>query len=308
VSGTKHSNAGREAAGMRNSRNDTCETTAGTRALQPVKVIAITGGKGGVGKTNVAANLGVALAAMGRQVMLLDADFSLASLDALLGLHPRANLADVLRGDCELSDIIVTGPRGVQVVPAASGVPEMTHMSIAEHAGLIRAFSDLDQHLDILLIDTAAGLSESVTTFSHAAHHVVVVVCNEPASIAGACALIRLLAREHGITRFQVLVNQAIAPEEGLQVFATVSRQCEQHLAVNLEYAGAVPHDEHLRRAVREQVPVVDAFPASPAAIAFRNVANKADQWMVPQGARGHLEFFIERFVQGGASLEGCLQ
>jgi flagellar biosynthesis protein FlhG len=184
----------------------------------------------------------------------------------------------------------------------------MTHMSIAEHAGLIRAFSDLDQHLDVLIIDTAAGLSESVTTFSHAAHHVVMVVCNEPASIASACALIRLLARERGITRFQVLVNQAISTDEGAHVFETVSRQCEQNLAVNLEYAGAVPHDEHLRRAVREQVPVVDAFPASPAAIAFRNMAGKADQWMVPQGARGHLEFFIERFVQGRASLEGCLQ
>lgn len=307
MSSGKHSNAGREAGSMRTSRNDACAETAG-RPLRPVKVIAITGGKGGVGKTSVAANLGVALAAKGRQVMLLDADFSLASLDALLGLRPRANLANVLRGDCELSDIIITGPHGVQVVPAASGVPEMTQMSVAEHAGLIRAFSDLEQHLDVLIVDTAAGLSGSVTTFSHAAHHVVVVACNEPASIAGACALIRLLARDHGVTRFQVLANQTISPDEGTQLFTTLSRQCEQQLAVNLEYAGAVPHDEHVRRAVREQVPVVDAFPASPAAIALRNVAARADQWMVPHGARGHLEFFIERFVQAGASLEGCMQ
>ena len=163
--------------------------------LRPVKVIAVTGGKGGVGKTNVAANLGLCLATQGREVMLLDADFGLANVDVLLGLHPRFNLSHVLRGECNLEDVIVTGPRGLQVVPAASGVRQMAELSVGEHAGLIRAFSDLYHNLDVLIIDTAAGISDSVMTFSHAAHHVLVVVCDEPASITDAYALIKVLSR-----------------------------------------------------------------------------------------------------------------
>jgi flagellar biosynthesis protein FlhG len=317
LASSKHDNAMRAKRRVRNSRTRTQEnssiaapvkTLAPVRVLPPVKVIAITGGKGGVGKTNVATNLGVALAARGRNVMLLDADFSLASVDALLGLKPRYNVAHVLSGECNLEETIVLGPRGMQVVPAASGAREMTRLSNAEHAGLIRAFSDLDRDLDVLLIDTAAGLSDSVTTFSHAAHHVVVVVCDEPASINGACALVNVLATQHGVTRFHVVASQTRSAIEGLQLFDTVVSTCDRQLTVSFEYLGAVPHDEHVREAIRQQVPVVDAYPACEAANAFKKLAAKADQWSVPQGARGHLEFFIERLVQAGTALEGSLQ
>ena len=140
-----------------------------TNEHEPVKVIAVTGGKGGVGKTCVAANLGLTLAAMGREVMLMDADLGLANLDVVLGLRCRNTLADVLEGRCELADIVVTGPHGLRVVPGASGIGRMAMLGDREIAGLINAFNDLTGRLEYLIVDTAAGISASVTRFSRAA-------------------------------------------------------------------------------------------------------------------------------------------
>src|SRR5690606_15543687 len=132
---------------------------------QPVKVIAMTGGKGGVGKTNLCVNLGVALGLLERRVMLLDADLGLANVDVLLGLKPAASLAQVMRGEKGLRDIIVSGPAGIRVVPGASGLSELADMTPAGHAGLIHAFSELTENIDYLLVDTAAGISSGVLNF-----------------------------------------------------------------------------------------------------------------------------------------------
>jgi flagellar biosynthesis protein FlhG len=264
---------------------------------RPVKVLAVTGGKGGVGKTTISANLAVSIAAQGRDVMLLDADLGLANVDVLLGLHTRFHMGHVLNGDCSLEDAIVTGPHGLQIVPAASGMKRMANLSQAEHAGLIRAFSDLYHRCDLLVIDTAAGLHDSVVTFTQAAHHVLVVVCDEPASITDAYALIKVLSREHGVQRFQILANQTRRTQEGPQLFEKIQRVCDRFLNVTLEFAGSVPYDDYLRRAVQRQAAVVEAYPGSISSLALKNLAVKADKWSVPQGARGHLEFFVERMV-----------
>src|SRR5271170_2686082 len=155
-----------EHAPMRDNRlsPDRLDALAELNASRPVKVIAVTGGKGGVGKTTVSANLAVAIAAQGRDVMLVDADFGLANVDVLLGLHTRFHLGHVIKGEFSLEDAIVTGPHGLQIVPAASGMRHMANLSQDEHAGIIRAFSDLYHRIEILVVDTAAGLSESVTT------------------------------------------------------------------------------------------------------------------------------------------------
>jgi flagellar biosynthesis protein FlhG len=195
---------------MRNTRlsPDQADTLHSLNSSRPVKVIAVTGGKGGVGKTTVSANLAVAIAAQGRDVMLVDADFGMANVDVVLGLHTRFHLGHVVSGECLLEDAIVTGPHGLQIVPAASGIKRMANLTDAEQAGIIRAFSDLYHRVETLVVDTAAGLHDSVLTFSQAAHHVVVVVCDEPASITDAYALIKVLSREHGVQRFQILANQ----------------------------------------------------------------------------------------------------
>jgi flagellar biosynthesis protein FlhG len=230
-------------------------------------------------------------------VMLVDADLGLANVDVVLGLHTRFHLGNVIQGECALEDAIVTGPHGLQIVPAASGIKRMASLSPAEHAGIIRAFSDLYHRVEILVVDTAAGLGDSVTTFTQAAHHVVVVVCDEPASITDAYALIKVLSRDHGVQRFQILANQTRRSGEGPALFQKIERVCDRFLNVALEFAGSVPFDDYLRRAVQKQTAVVDAYPACISSIALKNLASKADKWSVPQGARGHLEFFVERMV-----------
>ncbi|MEJ2423354.1 MAG: MinD/ParA family protein [Candidatus Thiodiazotropha sp.] len=265
---------------------------------EPVRVIAITGGKGGVGKTNISANLGVALAEMGRRVMLLDADMGLANLDVVLGLHAHKNLSHVMRGESTLEEIIVTGPKGMRVVPGASGIQHMAEMSPAENAGLIHAFSEVANDVDVLLIDTAAGISDVVISFSRAAQEQIVVVCDEPASITDAYAIIKLLNRDHGISRFQILANMVKSVQEGRDLYNKMCRVTDQYLDVMLNYMGSIPYDEQLRKAVKSQKPVVEAYPRSRVAQAFKNLAKKADNWPVPTGVSGDLQFFVERLIQ----------
>lgn len=265
---------------------------------EPVRVIAVTGGKGGVGKTNISANLGVAMSEMGRRVMLLDADMGLANLDVVLGLHAKLNLSHVMRGESSLKDIIVTGPKGLKVVPGASGIQHMAEMSPAENAGLIHAFSEVANDVDVLLIDTAAGISDLVISFSRAAQEQIVVVCDEPASITDAYAIIKLLNREHGISRFRILANMVQSVQEGRDLYNKMCRVTDQYLDVMLTYMGSIPYDEQLRKAVKSQKPVVEAFPRSRAAQAFKNLARKADNWPVPTGVSGDLQFFVERLIK----------
>ena len=191
--------------------------------MHPVQVIAVTGGKGGVGKTNVSVNLALALADLGRRVMLMDADLGLANIDVLLGLSAKKTLADVITGECDLRDVLIQGPGGIRIVPAASGAQMMVQLSAAQHAGLIQAFSDISDNLDVLVVDTAAGIGDSVVSFVRAAQEVIVVVCDEPTSITSAYALIKLLNRDFGMNRFRILANMTHSPQEGRNLFAKLS-------------------------------------------------------------------------------------
>jgi flagellar biosynthesis protein FlhG len=269
---------------------------------RPVKVIAIASGKGGVGKTNITVNLGVALATQGKQVLLLDADLGLANIDVMLGLHPQYNLQHVLNGSKTLAEIIVEGPAGLKIIPAASGVQKMAELSPAEHAGMIQAFSEMEQHIDILLIDSAAGIADSVISFTRAAQEVIVVVCDEPASITDAYAFIKLLSREYKVSRFHIIANMCRTIQEGRELFNKISMVCNRFLEVNLDFMGIVPFDEDLRRAVKKQRAVVEYLPRSKSAVAFTHLAKKIEFWPVQKQPRGNMEFFVERLIQ--ASLE----
>lgn len=239
-------------------------------SMHPVQVIAVTGGKGGVGKTNVSVNLSIALAELGRRVLLMDADLGLANVDVLLGLTPKFTLADVVEGRCELRDVLLQGPGGIRIVPAASGTQSMVHLSPAQHAGLIQAFSDLGDNLDVLVIDTAAGIGESVVSFVRAAQEVLLVVCDEPTSITDAYALIKLLNRDYGMNRFRVLANMAQSPQEGRNLFAKLTKVTDRFLDVALQYVGAVPYDECVRKAVQKQRAVYEAFRAPSAPLRLK--------------------------------------
>jgi len=269
---------------------------------QPVRVIAVTGGKGGVGKTSVSVNLATGLAAAGRRVVLLDGDLGLANVDVLLGLSPRYTLAHVLSGERTLDEILVEAKQGFKIVPAASGAADLASLDGAGHLGLVQAFSGLATRVDALIIDTAAGIAPGVLQFSQAAQHVLVVVTDEPASLTDAYALIKVLSRDYGVSRFRVVANMARGPAEGETLFKKLEKVTGRFLDVLLEYAGAVPDDEHVRRAIRVQRPVLDAYPGSPAGRAFKKLAACADTWPVPEGPRGNLEFFVERLVRRPAA------
>ena len=264
---------------------------------QLVKVIAVTGGKGGVGKTNITLNTAIALAKQGKRVMVLDADLGLANVDVLLGLRVERNLAHVLAGECTIDDILITGPHGIKIAPASSGTQAMTDLSIAEHAGLIRAFSNMQTPIDVLLVDTAAGISDMVMSFSRAAQDIMVVVCDEPTSLTDAYALIKLLNREHGVFKFKIVANMVRDIREGQELFQKLSMVSSRFLDVALELVATVPFDENIRKSVRRQQSIVDAFPSSPAAVAVSNLAQQMAKWPLPNQPGGHLEFFLEQLV-----------
>lgn len=270
--------------------------------LTPVRSIAVTGGKGGVGKTNLSVNLAASLALLGKRTLLLDADLGLANVDVLLGLSPQNTLADLVSGRCELDDIILEGPAGMLVVPAASGRRHMAELQPAQHVGLVNVFNDLQRQLDVLVVDTAAGITDSVLTFCQAAQDAIVVVCDEPASITDAYALIKVLARERGVDRMQVVANMVRNPAEGRALYDKLARVCERFLGdVSLNFLGAVPHCDWLRMAVQRQQAVATAYPASASARAIAEIARRAARWEPPVAARGNIEFFMDRMIRQGA-------
>jgi len=281
------------------------DQAAGIRRMaskKPVQVIAVSSGKGGVGKTNVSVNLSLALVASGQNVLLLDADLGLANVDLLLGLRAEYNLSHVISGERTLEEVIVRGPEGLNIIPASSGMQMMSELSSAQHAGVIRSFSDLNMPLDVLVIDTAAGISDGVVSFVKASNEVIVVVCNEPTSLTDAYALIKVMSEDHGVHKFNILANSVRDPLEGAKLFKKLSRVTDYYLDVTLSFMGAVPYDEYLVKAVKKQQAVMQSYPQSPSSIAFRKLAKVALSWPVPKTASGHLEFFVERLIKFSAA------
>lgn len=266
-------------------------------ATRPVRVVGVSSGKGGVGKTNVCVNLGVALARLGRRVTLLDADLGLANVDVLLGLKPTRTLEHVLNGECTLAEVLLEMPSGLKIVPASSGVREMAALGAQGQAQIISAFNSIAGSMDTLLVDTAAGIAPDVLGFLAATQDVIVVVCNEPTSITDGYALIKVLNQTQGVDRFRVVVNMVGPGERGQAVFDKLRRVTDRFLDVCLDYSGAIPMDAQLRKAVSRQRAVVEAFPGSDSARAFDALARRLESWPMPSGPRGHLEFFIENLV-----------
>jgi flagellar biosynthesis protein FlhG len=261
------------------------------------RVIAVSSGKGGVGKTNVVVNLAVALSRRGEDVMVLDGDLGLSNVNVLLGVNARRDISHVLRGDASLEEIIIDAPEHIRVVPGASGVTHMARLGDAELAAIVHAFADIKSPPSVLLVDSEAGLSRATMQLNAAAHEIVVVLCDEPAAITDAYAYMKCMRQEYGKTRFHVLPNMVDDNGHGLELFKKLTRVADRSLDVSLNFLGAIPSDQKLRDAVRAQRVVCTAFPRSRSASAFYEIANHILRWPEPTLPSGRLEFFVERML-----------
>jgi flagellar biosynthesis protein FlhG len=257
-----------------------------------VRTLAITSGKGGVGKSSLAANLAVALGQRGARVLLLDADVSQASLDLLLGLHPRYDLSHFFAGDKALDEILVPGPKGVTLIPAASSAPDLAELDDYRRELLLRGIGQLELDMDLVLVDTASGVTPQVTSFCCAADEVLVLTTPEMPAFSDAYGLIKLL-HARGLARApHLLVNMSAGPEEAEETAHRIRVVARRFLQLDVDSWGAVPLDAAVQRAVRLQEPVVTTFPHSPAAAAYRALA--ARLWQVPD-PETHVQPTIER-------------
>jgi len=272
-------------------------TGAGGR---PVRVVAITSGKGGVGKTAIATNLAFRWACRGRDVLLVDADLGLANVEVILGLEPRWHLGHVLSGERTPKEVMLEGPGGLSILPASSGVKSLTHLSEEQRMQLVCALEEIEDSFDTLVLDTGAGIGSNVTFFNAAAQDVVVVVTPEPTSITDAYAMIKVMSRDHGLRRFRLLVNQVEGREQGLEVYRGFVGVVDRFLAdVTVRYQGCVPRDPAVGRAVMERRLLLRGHPEAPAAQAVARLADdflrEAAKTGPPVGTMG---FFWRRLLE----------
>lgn len=258
----------------------------------PMRVISVTSGKGGVGKSSVAANLGMSLARRGERVLLLDGDFGLANLDILLDLRPTGTVYDVIQHGKEVQDILVSVAPGLDILPASSGLMGSGSLAIEEKTRLLDALRTLENEYDLLLIDTGAGISDEVTWLNCSAEEILVVATPEPTSIADAYALMKVLNQKHKIKSFRLLVNQVRSEAEALRVYQQITAVSDRFLNVAIDYVGHVLWDDLWTHAIRQRKPIVSAFPTSNAAKNFLNLADTLTRNTGRTVANGNPQFF----------------
>ena len=266
--------------------------------MSDLKILGIASGKGGVGKTTISTNLAVALAQAGHQVMLFDGDLGMANAQLALGIQADYNFSHVINGEKTLKEIVVRGPAGVHVVPGASGIGHMANLSSAELQGVVQSFSEFDQPLDFLIVDVAAGISPAVTTFLKACHQTLVVVRDEPSSIADAYGLVKVLATEHDYRHIGLIPNGVPDLRSGQLLFQRLNAVCVKFLSLDLEYTYSIESDETVLEAARKYQPVMTFSPGSMAARDFRKLAKELDLIPSPEHDSGGLQFFVERMLK----------
>lgn len=256
------------------------------------RVIAVSSGKGGVGKTNTVVNLAVSFSRMGKKVLLLDADLGLGNLDVLLGLTPKYNIGHLLRGEKTIEEVLVKGPAGILILPASSGVQELTSLGVEERLSLSSHLENLDLGIDIMLIDTGAGISSNVLFFNVAAQEIIVVVTPEPTSITDAYALMKVLLQKHGERTFKLLVNSVKSRKDAIEVYRKISLAAERFLQISVDYLGCVLHDENLPKSVIRQKAITELYPDSKASICYEEIAREISELPAAESLKGGMQFF----------------
>tara|TARA_R110002110_G_scaffold33533_1_gene114794 strand:+ start:108439 stop:109299 length:861 start_codon:yes stop_codon:yes gene_type:complete len=272
---------------------------------QHKQVIAITGGKGGVGKTNTAINIAINQAMAGERVYLLDADFGLSNIDVALNLKAKKNLANVIDGECDIRDIILSGPFGVNIIPGACGNQKLVQMKAMEYVGLIDGFNDLSKDVDSFIIDTAAGISDMVIRLSLAANEIIVVINNEPTSLMDAYGLIKILNAQHQVKRLKIIVNMSSSLTESLEIFAKLTNVADKYLNVALHFLGWIPNDEYVKKSICQQRSLMELYPNSKAAQHYREIALKLIKSRKVNKLEGNaMQIFVEDIIRPPSFIE----
>tara|TARA_B100000315_G_scaffold45309_1_gene40128 strand:+ start:334 stop:1122 length:789 start_codon:yes stop_codon:yes gene_type:complete len=248
------------------------------------RIIAVSSGKGGVGKTNVVANAAIALAKQNKKVLIFDADTGLGNIDILLQLYPKFNLKHVLSGQKNIKDIIIKYGEKIHVLPAASGIQALAELNKEHHLTLSAEFDSLMGEYDVILMDTGAGISSNVTLFCASAHDILVVVTPEPTSLVDAYALIKVLSQNHNQKRFKVLENLVKSEKDAKAAYLNLSAVTDHYLpSIYVGYTGYILFDEHMAKAVRMQKPLIECYPYSKASKCFTRLANRIEGWNPPE-------------------------
>ncbi|WP_324717738.1 MinD/ParA family protein [Carboxydochorda subterranea] len=278
------------------------EEAAGTAPAGLARVMAITSGKGGVGKTSLAVNLALALQQMGTKVALVDADMGMANVDILMGLVPERHLGDLVEGRCTLDEAICAGPEGVVVLPGASGLWELASIRGEPLQRLLQEIRRLDRLVDLVLVDTGAGIGEQVLTMLRATPEAVLVVTPEPTSLTDAYGLVKVLARSGSLPRLHCVVNMHKSAHEATAAANRLRTVARRFLGIEITPLGSVPFDPVVSRAVLDQVPLLLRFPHSAAAGAVREIAGRLAQAPASQRSRsGGLSGTLRRMLRGWA-------
>jgi flagellar biosynthesis protein FlhG len=248
------------------------------------RIVAVTSGKGGVGKTNIVTNLAIALSRQGVRVLVLDGDLGLANVDLLLGIAPQFDLQDVVLGNRSIRDVVLEGPDGIHVIPASSGVEELANLDEYRTECLLRSLSELEDQTDIILIDSPSGIGQHALSLVQAADQILVVTTPEPTAFSDAYAMIKVLMKRSLKCAPSLLVNQADSEESALAVAKRVRTVAKRFLNLDVEYWGYVLADESVPKSVLRQEPFLSTYPYSPAASCIYQLARR----VLGQGGRGH--------------------
>ncbi len=257
-----------------------------------VRTIAVASGKGGVGKTNITANLAIGFSKLNKKVLVFDADLGLSNIDIILNLATKYNINHLFTGEKQLKDLIVDGPLGIKVLPASSGIQELTSLDEFQRLRLVEEFESYDGGIDYLLIDTSSGISPNVAFFCMAAQDTIIVTSAEPTAMTDAYALIKVLYTKYQEKDFKILVNNVKDEKEATDVYRRLSIAAERFLSISLDYIGFVPHDDSVRKAVRQQRALIDIYPDSEAAKSILKISEKLNDDN-NNHIKGTLQFFL---------------
>jgi flagellar biosynthesis protein FlhG len=267
-------------------------------SVEPLRVMAVTSGKGGVGKTMLTANLAVLAAKRGKRVLLIDADLGLANVEIVFGVKAKRHMGDLLGPDVSVDDVLVEVRPGIHILPAASGIHQLTSLGEEDKLRLVTILDGLADRFDLVLIDSGAGIGDNVIFFVGVAQEIVLVVTPEPTSLVDAYAAVKVLSQQAGLKDFGVVVNSVVDEMAARDVFQKLVTLADRFLSVRIRHLGYITRDENVHRAVMAQKPITDIFAQAPAARALAVVADRLFSMAPPTSVDGGMKLMWHRLFR----------